>query len=296
MADWSQIGNNFLSYSGYDSPTMTTTIRPQTQPVPPNDRPWSALQKAATKVEQGPEDTLHIDTIRWDIENQPNGETIEKGVFKDAFIQPKKLKDVYLMIKPFTDQPMNAPGHALLKFEFEADAPVTNSEGQKEPALILSVEQHFHQGEAYDPNAKNPVIFQLGTWSDALEKANLHDHNPLQSYKLKLNDEQKQAWLLDRLTASVTDHDKDMYDPILNSCLSNIIDSLNTLVPEHQQIPRTMPDGSPDPSATVPIWCANTFKAHGLLAQNTPDVYPAIPKPPEEPPANPPAGGQAPKP
>ena len=227
---------------------------------------------------------MHIDGVRWDIENKPTGETIEKGVFSDAFFNPAKLKEVHLCIKPFVDQPMNLPGHALLNFEFEADSPVTNSQGGKDSGLAVSIEAHFHQGEAYDPNTKNPVIYQLGTWTDALEKANINDHDPLQRYKLNLTQDQKVALLMDRIHVSTQNHDNDIYDSVNNSCLSNLIDAVNKVVPDHQKIPRLLPDGSPDPSATVPVWCPNVFAAHGLLGQPKPDVFPA-PTPPTPPPA-----------
>lgn len=262
---------------------------PPAQPAPPAQQPWSALQHAATDLGPTQDGLTRLDGVRWDIENQPNGECIEKGVFSDAIFDPKKVKDVFLCIKPFTDQPMNAPGHALLKFEFEADSPVRNSQGQTDPGLAISVEQHFHQGEAYDPNAKNPTIHQLGTWTDALEKANVNDHYPLQVYKLLLSHDQQVALLNDRVAEAVKDHQGSMYDAINNSCLSNLIDGVNKQVPEEQQIPKTQPDGSPDPAAVVPIFCPNNFAAHGLIKRDKPEVHPAKPKPPENPPANPPA-------
>jgi hypothetical protein len=260
---------------------------PPAQPAPPaQQQPRSALQRPATDLGTTQDGLTHLDGVRWDIENLPNGECIEKGVFSDAIFDPRKVKDVFLCIKPFTDQPMNAPGHALLKFEFEADSPVRNSQGQTDSALAISVEQHFHQGEAYDPNAKNPTIHQLGTWTDALEKANVNDHYPLQVYRMTLSHDQQVALLNDRVAEAVKDHSQSMYDAINNSCLSNLIDGVNKQVPEQQQIPKTQPDGSPDPAAVVPIFCPNNFAAHGLIKRDKPEVHPAKPKPPEEPPAN----------
>lgn len=251
---------------------------PSDKPQPPAEKPWSELQKAATMLDNG-KDVVHIDGVRWDIENAADGQCIEKGVFSDAKFQPEKVKDVYLCIKPFVDQPMNFPGHALLSFEFEPDAPVTNSKGETDTSLVVSVEAHFRQGEPWDPNMESPVMHQVGTWNDALEKANLYDHDPLQRYKMKLSHEEKVALLRDRVGAAVQNHDKDMYDAITNSCLSNVVDGVNKIVPEHKQIPKTQPDGSPDPGATVPIWCPNTFLAHDLLADRKPTTFPAIPAP-----------------
>lgn len=279
---------------------MSPSIRPKNQqPAPaPQPQPWSRLQSQATDLGSSNQDpnVRHLDGIRWDIVNTPDGECIEEGVFSDIFINPSKVKDVFLCIKPFTDQPMNAPGHALLKFTFEEDSPVRNSQGQTDEGFAVSIEQHFHQGEPYDPNKKNPVIHQLGTWTDAIEKATVRDHYPLQIYKMTLNQEQKVALLNQRLDAAVVDSSNSMYDAINNSCLSNLIDGINLLVPEEQKIPRQMPDGSPDPSATVPVWCANTFQAHRLIFPGKPYTIPGKPKP--QPPADgggtPPANGGTP--
>ena len=68
-----------------------------------------------------------------------------------------------------------------------------------------------------------------------------------------------------------------------------LIDGVNKQVPAEQQIPKTQPDGSPDPAAVVPIFCPNNFAAHNLIKRDKPEVFPAKPKPPANPPANPPA-------
>ena len=263
-------------------PALNQTANTPTQP-------WSALQRDAKDLGETPDHLMHIDGIRRDILEDAAGELMEKGDFSDAFINPAKVKDVYLCIKPFADQPKNLPGHALFNFEFEPDAPVTFSDGTKDKGLAVSVEAHFHQGEKYDPKKHNPVVHQLGTWNDALEKANVYDHDDLQTYRLNLSHDTKVALLTDRLRAATADHSNDLYDAQKNSCLSNVVDAINKVVPPEQQIPRLLPDGTPDPSAAVPVWCANTFLAHGLLAQNHPDIYPMVPNPhPAPPPTLPP--------
>lgn len=266
---------------------MSPSTRPLNQQQQP---PWSRLQREAKDLGQTQDGWRRIDGVRWDIVNTPDGECIEEGVFADAYINPNKVKDVYLCIKPFTDQPMNAPGHSLLKFEFEDDAPVHNSLGQVDPTgFAVSIEQHFHQGEEFDASKKNPIIHQLGTWQDAIEKATVRDHYPLQIYKMDLSKEQKVALLNQRLDEACLDHSNNLYDAVNNSCLSNLIDGINKIVPEEQRIPRQLPDGSPDPSATVPVWCPNTFLAHKLIFPGKPYTIPGKPKP-----TPPPEGGQPP--
>lgn len=239
-----------------------------------SQKPWSRIQRAATDLGVTADGRLHVDGVRWDIPNNPDGSTIEDGVFGDAYIQPERVKEVYLAIKPFTDKPGGYPGHAQLHFEFEKDSPVTNSLGQQDHGLVLSVEVHFKQGQSYNPVEQNqPVLYQLGTWTDSLEKATVHHHYPLHFYKLKLNHEQMVTLLKERVQAATADHTNDIYHPTTNSCISTLIDAVNAVVPTQQQIPDT------DPNAPVPIWSPKAFKKYSLIARTTPDsIVPAQPK------------------
>ncbi len=249
---------------------------------PPTQQPWSALQKAATDLGKTQDGLVHLDGVRWDIENNPDGSTIEKGVFRDAYINPEKVTDVFLCVKPFTEKPGNLPGHALLKFAFAPDAPVRDSQGNEDSALAISVEVHFKQGQDYDPiggQEPQPLLYQLGTWTDAIEKATVHDRNPLKVYKLKLDQDQKVALLKERLQVSVQDHSQNMYHPITNSCLSTLIDGVNRVVPSHQQIARVDSNGDPEPQATIPLWSPQAFRRYNLLEKPIPEVIPAKPRP-----------------
>jgi len=257
-------------------------IAAQNQMPKRDDLPWSALQRAASQLETTPEGLVHLDGVRWDIENNADGTTLEQGVFRDAYVQPDKVQDVFLCIKPFTEKPGGVPGHALLKFAFPKDAPVRDSLGNTDSALALSVEVHFKQGQGFDPTGgqePQPILYQLGTWTDAIEKATVHDRNPLRIYKLKLTPEQKVSLLRERLQAATADHTQDLYHPVTNSCLSTLIDGVNKVVPGHQQIPRTDPNGDPEPQATIPVWSPNAFRQYRLLAPAGPEIIPAAPKP-----------------
>ena len=247
---------------------LANTLAPKQQP-----KPWSAIQHAATDLGPSSDGRIHVDGVRWDIPNNPDGSTVEEGVFRDAYINPDGIQDVFLAIKPFTDKPGGYPGHAQLHFEFKPDSPVVDSLGNQDHGLVLSVEVHFKQGESYDPVGQNqPTLYQLGTWTDSIEKATVHHHYPLHLYKLNLNQDQKVSLLKERISAATQDHTQDIYHPTQNSCISTLIDGVNKVVPNSQQIPAS------DPNRAIPVWCPKTFKKYRLLAQQNPDIIPAQPK------------------
>lgn len=162
-----------------------------------------------------------------------------------------------------------------MHFEFRPDSPVTDSQGHSDRELVLSVEVHFRQGENYEPGGQDPdpIVYQLGTGSDAVEKATLYHHYPLELYKLNLNQDQKVALLRERVSAATLDHTQDIYHPTKNSCLSTLIDGVNLVVPEKQQISHS------DPKAKIPVWCPKVFKKYDLVFSTEPDLtIPAVPK------------------
>ena len=243
--------------------------------TPSQPKPWSAMQHPATDVGPTPDGRLHLQGVRWDIVNNPDGTTQEKGVFGDAYISPDAIQDVYLAIMPFTDKPGGQPGHAQLHFEFGGKAPVSDGHGQQDHGLVMSVEPRFYQGEPWQPGGQEPqpTLYQVSTWSNAIEKATVHHHYPLHLYKLNLNQRQKVDLLKERLHAATSDHSQDIYHPVTNSCLSTLIDGVNQVVPAAQQIPHS------NPNATVPVWSPKAFKKYRLVAQVEPEiVIPAQPK------------------
>jgi len=241
---------------------------------PQNQKPWSPLQSSATDLGKTQDGRLQIGGVRWDIKEAPDGSLLEDGEFRDTFIPAEAVEDVYLAIKPFTDKPGNYPGHAQLHFAFPKEAPITDSQGNQDRGLVLSVEIRFKAGgEEYEPGSQTPVLYQLCTWTDAIEKSTVYHHYPLQLYKLQLNQEQKVALLKERIEAATKDHSTDIYDPVTNSCLSTLIDGVNKVLPDSQQINRN------DPNAKVPIWCPKAFKKYQVIAKTQPDIsYEAQPK------------------
>ncbi len=236
---------------------MFVTNRPQQ----PN---WSQIQSEARDLGTTPDGRMHLGGVRWDILNNPDGTCQEKGVFSDVFIDPEDVKDVYLTIKPFTDKPGGTPGHAQLHFDFKH--PVTNSQGESDRGLSMSVEIHFEQGGSWKPTEGQPTLYQVCTWSDSIENSLGFHHYPLQLYRLNLSHEQQVALLKDRMQAATQNHSEDKYNPVTNSCISTLRHAINALVPEAQQI------SDADPNAKVPVWAPKAFKKHQLIDSTRPDI------------------------
>ncbi len=239
---------------------MITASRPaQSKPN------WSQLQSEARLLGTTPDGRTHLDGVRWDIVNNPDGTCQEKGVFGDVFFDPNDVKDVYLGVKPFTDKPGGQPGHAQLHFDFKK--PVSNSQGQTDRGLVMSVEIHFEQGGSWQPiGPGQPTLYQVCTWSDAIEKSVDFHNYPLQLYRLKLDHEQQVALLKDRMHAATLDHSQDIYDPVKNSCMSTLRDAINEVVPKHQRIP------DHDVNAKVPVLAPKPYKKKDLIASTIPDI------------------------
>jgi hypothetical protein len=255
----------------HPKPTGNDPTDPPTLP-PVSDKPWSPLQHAASDLGTTPDGKLHVDGFRWGIQKGADGKETDNGEFGDAYINPAKLTGVDLVIKPFSDQPNPFPGHAYLNFEFAKDAPVTDNKGHSEAGMALSVEVHFHEGEHYDPNSDvpHPVLYQLSSSSDAVDKSIDHDHELIQSYKLALTHDQGVALLKERVAKSCEDHSLDVYNLVGNSCVSTLEDGLNKVTSPAQQIAHTLPNGDPDPTAAVPIYCPPLFLTKGLFADPAP--------------------------
>ena len=241
-----------------------------------SNKPWSAIQKASTDLGKTEDGRYHVDGFRWDIVNNADGSAQELGVFGDAYIKPEGVKDVYLGIVPFVDKPGGYPGHAQLHFEMQPDSPVTDGKGNSDHGLVVAEEVHFKQGEFWDPveEKDQPTLYQVCSWNDAIEKATVFHHDPIQLYKLDLTQQQKETLLRERLDAALLDHTQDVYHPTTNSCLSTLVEAVNKVTPSSQNIPKGAPN------STVPVWSPKAFKKYHLIDSTTPDqIIPAQPKP-----------------
>jgi len=254
---------------------------PNPTPLPPNepdkqpldsvemdgDQPWTSMHRATHEVKQLPNGELHVDQARWGF-NEVGLPADWAGIFSDANIDPKHIKNVYLGTKPF--DPESLAAHSVLIFEMDDEHPVTNSKGQKDTGLVLSMEARVHQGEHYSMkeslSGKYPVIYQLGTWTDLVEKSTRKEDHKLIRYKLDLNPEQKEQLLRNCLDAAAAKRDEERYNLFTNSCHSVAIEMVNSVLPDSQKMKRWLLPHLYNPMATFPPYGDVIFAGHHLLA------------------------------
>ena len=246
------------------SPTAVDQVEvAQTEPAV---RPWSNIQKPATRLDTLKDGALSVDAVRWGF-NEEGLPTEWTGNFSPTTIDPRHVKNVYLGVKPFNPELLAA--HSVLIFEMDDDHPIANAEGQKDTGLVLSMEARLHQGEQYKMvktlNGKYPTVYQLGTWTDLVQKTTRREDHRLIRYRLDLDDQQKEQLIRNTLEVACADRSTDRYNLFTNSCHSVVIDLLNTVVPKGQQIHRWVLPHIANPMTVLPPYGDILFAGHNLL-------------------------------
>lgn len=234
---------------------------------PTDGRPWANFQKASTRLEKRPDGSYNVDNVRWGFREE--GEAKEwPGIFKDLNIDPRHIKNVYLGVKPFKPEILAA--HSVLIFEMDDDHPVTNAEGQTDRGLVLSMEARLHQGERYSMpktlSGKYGVVYQLGTFTDLMQKTTRRENLSQILYKLELDDKQKEQLLKNTLEASVAGREGQYYNLFTNSCHSVAIDLVSSVVPDKQKMHRWLLPHVYNPAAALPPYGDMLFAGHHLLS------------------------------
>lgn len=252
-------------------PRKLITERPSVveSPAPADtvDPPWSSLQRPVRQLERLPDGRVRVDTVRWSLGEE--GDPLDwPGVFGDASLDPSKVKNVYLGIKPFYPEPLAA--HGVLVFEMEEGHSVQRSDGQTDPALVLSMEARLPQGEAYSLkktlNGNYGVVYQLQTWKDLVQKTGRREGLQQILYRLDLSAEQSQQLLEKSLEAAAAPRDGERYHLFGNACQSAVIDLLNEVVEDERQIRRYLLPGLYNPLTMFPAQADIVFAGHQLLA------------------------------
>lgn len=248
-----------------------TTLLPtdSARPADVVEPPWSNVQARAGKLTRQPDGTLSVDTVRWAFKEEgPSNEW--SGIFADATIDPRRVKNVYLGLKPFSVKSLVA--HSVLVFEMDESHPVKNSQGGQDSAIVLSMEAKLAQGEEYSMrktlSGKYGVVYQLQTWTDLMQKTGRREGLNQLLYKLDLNAEQKEQLVQNALAAATAPRQDDRYHLFTNSCHSAAIDLVSSAVEDKRQISRWLLPKVYNPLALFPAHGDVLFHGHQLLAHH----------------------------
>ncbi|MBX3169873.1 MAG: DUF4105 domain-containing protein [Candidatus Eremiobacteraeota bacterium] len=232
---------------------------------------WDPTTRYAGLAKRHLDGRVEIDGVRWGLEEVSQSKKEWTPRFSRTTIDTNAVKDVYLARAPFmAGIPM---AHALLIVEFDEKRPMRNANGDEDNRLVLSVEAKMHEGERWDAmrgfKGDFPVVFQLGSFTDGVQRACRRLGTGIQMYKLKLDDQQKKMLLENSLDVSLARPDAP-YHTTRNSCYSNVIDLVNSVVPRQQQIPKRSEWFAyllQKPTSANAMLCGAALQDKGLLAE-----------------------------
>jgi len=240
-----------------------------TSATPP---PFDARQRAAQLIDETPGGVFHLDGVRWGFDE--TGQYPDwKAHFSDAVVDTSRVKDVYVAIEPFKPEWLAA--HSFLKFEFEPGAEVHNANGASDRALVVSMEAHLRQGQTFSLLGglmrKFGAVYQVGTWSDVVQKTCRGMGHKIILNRLDLSQEQKQRLLRNTLHRAVADHSHEYYNTVTNSCLTNAMREIDMGLPWYKRISTwVVPGLLPNIAASLPRTADVILTAHRALTADAP--------------------------
>jgi len=227
--------------------------------------------RAATLKSVDLDGTWNVDGVRWGFDETGPDRTQWEPRYKDLQVNPKDIKDVYICIEPFPPEWIAGHGEAVLEF----NKPITNSDGEQDNRLVVSVEAWKPVGSEYGLTkgfGKNfGIVHQLGSWGDRVQRQARKEGRPMMLYKVALTQEQKEKFARNALAEATADHTGEWYHTLTNSCFSSQVVALNEVLPEEQQINRwTKLLGWPRLSATIPATAGVVLERYGLRTEDPP--------------------------
>jgi hypothetical protein len=235
--------------------------------------PWRKDQRPAKYLGTTEDGKIHIDNVRWGFKEAEQKENWDP-VFKEVSIDPSKIKDVYFVVKPFS--PEWIAGHTLAYFEFEDGCGMKTSDGETQNGFVVSFEARLKEGQTYNPlqgmkKDKYKSVYQLGSWKDVVQKTCRREGRALIRYKLNLTGEQKEGFLKNSLDASLKDISDESYHTTRNSCYSNQLNLLNSVLPEEQQIKEWLiPGVIRSPQSSLPKMGSFVLGSKGIIDDSAP--------------------------
>lgn len=243
-------------------------ISTYTPPVNPEAAAYDPLQRRA-RVLSDEDARMQVENVRWH-KNKPG-----EFDWTTAAVRPSFIKDIYLIKQPFPPEALAA--HSLLLFTFERGG-LTDAGGKEAYGLVLSIEAHLKQGQAYDPLAgmKNSfnIIWTLSTWEDYSRRSVQVMNKRLIPYKLASFSAPQKSWLVrETLRQTGVNRDGEFYNTVTNNCTNNLLILMNRALPESRRIPMwDVPYSVYNISATMPVFVPGYLQDKGLLGPELPEV------------------------
>jgi hypothetical protein len=174
--------------------------------------------------------------------------------FREASVDPRAVREVYLTIEPFAPEWLAA--HAFLAFEFAPGQGVRSADGAGDEGLVVSVEARVPRGEEYDLLAgmmrRYRIVYQVGIWSDAVQKSCRGMGHKLIRHRLVLSPAQKEKLLRNTIRTATADHGGQFYNTVTNSCLTSAIKEINSALPWRHRVWAWIAPGIPNLAAALP--------------------------------------------
>lgn len=248
--------------------------------------------------------SLTLGQIRWGgASPKPAQETNDSRKFfwRNAKIVPEMVEDVFFVERPFPPEAIAA--HVFLVFTFKRGGFESLSESDPVPAqnnssklnskkrsnrhgavkdlseaLVVSFEAVRKQGEPFDlwlkgTTRKYGLTCVMSTWENyACVDCDLQGNRYL-LWRFQLSSEQKTRLVRAAIAEGLRNLSGDFYHTLANSCLTNAIPIIDSVLPKNQQIPLHIGNSKVlNPLATQPKMIPGAFIKKGVLAPNCVNV------------------------
>lgn len=239
-------------------------------PAPASKKAYDPQQKPAVLLDRNDEQgTVTLGNVRWGFIEE--GKAADwKPVFKDTTIDTSKVRRV------FVDRRLTEP-HALIMFEMEPGA-VRSTSGRTDTGIAFSMEAYMPLGEHYDKfkgfhRIWHPV-WQVGTFSDGVQKACRLRGRQLEMYELNVSPETKKAMLEHEIDKALRDRGDDYYHTMNNNCITAVYDGVNKALEGegHQVREWIVPGKVHSPVSLAPGMIGPVLDSHNLLNPEQPMV------------------------
>lgn len=214
--------------------------------------------------------TWHLDGVRWGFDEVGDRSDWQPR-FKDIKVDPKDIKEVYIAIEPFAPEWIAGHGQAVLEFH----KPLTNRDAEEDNRLVISLEAWTKPEDSYGllkgMGRNFGVIYQLGTFSDRVQRQTRKEGRPMVLHRLNLTQEQKEAFAQTSLKEAVKDRTGEYYNTLTNSCFGAQVSNLNQILPQNVQMHQwTKFLGLPKMSATIPGTAGMVLERYHLRTLDRP--------------------------